>query len=302
MPPNSGVIFHENNPRLRCLDTGMSNDPRYSPPSPPVDNVSLPPSLPGISIESGLHMCNGKRSIYLGMLRKFQSSKRDGQNEIRAFLADGDLDSAGRMAHSMKSVAAIIGASDLSAVARALEEAITNNLGDQLEALVARYSHALNLVINGLDAAFSGVEAVPATVQTAPVKPDDLESSETILLAEDDRMQMELTTNILESTGYKVLKAHDGVEAVELFIKHQDHIDLVIMDALMPKMTGKRAWDEINSIRPGVKACFVSGYTNEISGGKLAVDYSLPFISKPVMPATLLRTVREILDSADSTH
>lgn len=70
------------------------------------------------------------------------------------------------------------------------------------------------------------------------------------------------------------------------------------MDALLPKMTGKRAWDEIHAIRPDVKACFVSGYTNEISGGKLAVDYSLPFISKPVLPETLLRTVREIMDGA----
>ena len=64
----------------------------------------------------------------------------------------------------------------------------------------------------------------------------------------------------------------------------------------MPKMTGKQAWNEISELRPNVRGCFVSGYANEIISGKLAIDFSLPFISKPVMPETLLRKVREILD------
>lgn len=275
----------------------MSDDILTCPPSTSPGNVSMLPPLPGIDREVGLHMCNCDHSFYEGLLHKFRTSKRESLNEIRALLADGNIDGAGRMAHSMKSVAATLGASDLSLAARLLEEAITERIDDQMEARMAQYAQALHFVINGLDATYAGTEMLSAMPAITPVP----QVCETILLAEDDRMQMELTTNILESSGYKVLKAHDGVEAVELFTQYQDNIDLVIMDALMPKMTGKRAWDEINSIRPGVKACFVSGYTNEISGGKLAVDYSLPFLSKPVMPATLLRTVREILDSASST-
>jgi len=120
--------------------------------------------------------------------------------------------------------------------------------------------------------------------------------SETILLADDDDMLMEITTSHLESNGYTVLQAHDGAEAVDIFRKHGDEIDLVILDAIMPKMTGKQAWNEISELRPNVRGCFVSGYANEIISGKLAIDFSLPFISKPVMPVTLLRKVREILD------
>jgi signal transduction histidine kinase len=120
--------------------------------------------------------------------------------------------------------------------------------------------------------------------------------TETILLAEDDEMLMEITANHLESSGYRVLKAFNGAEAVEIFSNHLDEIDLVMLDAIMPKMTGKQAWNEIRELRPGVKACFISGYTHDIIGGKIAVDFSLPFISKPVMPATLLKKVREILD------
>lgn len=120
--------------------------------------------------------------------------------------------------------------------------------------------------------------------------------TETILLAEDDEMLMEITANHLESSGYRVLKAFNGSEAVEIFSNHLDEIDLVMLDAIMPKMTGKQAWDEIRELHPGVKACFISGYTHDIIGGKIAVDFSLPFISKPIMPATLLKKVREILD------
>jgi CheY-like chemotaxis protein len=123
-----------------------------------------------------------------------------------------------------------------------------------------------------------------------------LRGNETILLAEDDEMLLEITANSLESKGYKVIRACDGIEAVALFSENADEIKLVLLDAIMPKMTGKQAWDEIKELRPDVKACFVSGYTNEIITGKLAVDFSVPFVSKPVMPDILLKKVRDILD------
>lgn len=125
----------------------------------------------------------------------------------------------------------------------------------------------------------------------------ELRGTETILLAEDDDMLLEITTNCLESSGYTVVQARDGAEAVALFEQHADDIDLVLLDAIMPKMTGKQAWNEISELRPGMKACFVSGYANEIISGKVAVDFNVPFISKPVMPRVLLQKVREILDA-----
>ena len=131
---------------------------------------------------------------------------------------------------------------------------------------------------------------------------DPLNGSETILLAEDDIMVMDITTHHLESRGYRVLQARNGVEAVEIFKNRGDEIDLVILDAIMPKMTGKQAWELIRSMRPDVKSCFVSGYTHEVISGKVAVDYSVPFLSKPIKPETLLRKVREILDGEVTNH
>ena len=134
--------------------------------------------------------------------------------------------------------------------------------------------------------------AIPAKLNNSAL----LRGSETILLAEDDPMLMEITTHHLENNGYRVLQARDGVEAVEVFKRHVKEIDLVLLDAIMPKMTGKKAWDDIKSIRPDVKACFISGYSADIMSGKIAIDYSLPFLSKPVMPEVLLKKVRSILD------
>jgi len=80
-----------------------------------------------------------------------------------------------------------------------------------------------------------------------------LRGSETILLAEDDLMLMEITTQHLENNGYRVFQARNGVEAVEVFNQHVEEIDLVVLDAIMPKMTGKKAWDNIKSVRPDVE-------------------------------------------------
>jgi signal transduction histidine kinase len=142
-------------------------------------------------------------------------------------------------------------------------------------------------------------ESEQSSVILAEIDRNSPFGTETILLADDDEMLMEINSHHLESSGYRVYQAFDGAEAVEIFRNHADEIDLVILDAIMPKMTGKQAWDNICEIRPNIKACFFSGYANEIISGKIAVDYSLPFIAKPVMPGVLLRKVREILDGVN---
>lgn len=260
-------------------------------------------ALPGISIKTGLRMCNCNRSLYREMLQKFQTTKRNDQHEIRSLLLAGERDTAAGMAHSMKSVAGILGAAELSTAAGRLNEAIAKNMHEQLEARMDDYSRALTQVVNGLDSAFGSDLPIPEgcgqkEVPAAAGDKNHLRGSETILLAEDDQMVMDSTADLLESSGYSVIKACDGAEAVQLFEKHQEEIDLILMDALMPKMTGKQAWNKISSIRPNVKCCFVSGYATDIIGGKLAIDYSLPFISKPVEPATFLKTIRRILDGS----
>ena len=119
----------------------------------------------------------------------------------------------------------------------------------------------------------------------------------TILVAEDDDSVRNLTRSVLEGFGYTVITAVDGEDALAKFSEHQERIDLLLLDVIMPKRNGRMAFDEIQKIRPGTKVLFTSGYSAEVIHDKGVTD-SLNFISKPVSPRDLLRKVKEILDAA----
>jgi two-component system cell cycle sensor histidine kinase/response regulator CckA len=76
----------------------------------------------------------------------------------------------------------------------------------------------------------------------------------------------------------------------------KDGIQLLILDLIMPKKSGKEAYDEIKKIRPDVKALFTSGYAIDIIKRKGLLEEGFNFISKPISPKGLLRKVREVLD------
>ena len=119
--------------------------------------------------------------------------------------------------------------------------------------------------------------------------------TETLLLAEDDEAVRELMTTVLSEHGYTVIKAVDGDEAVALFNTHHP-IDLLILDSVMPRKNGRQAYDDISSVRPGIKVIFTSGYTKDVVLDKGIEEKQFDFIAKPVSIETLLRTVREVLD------
>ncbi len=120
--------------------------------------------------------------------------------------------------------------------------------------------------------------------------------AETILIAEDDEAVRSLAQHVLEKNGYETLVARDGDEAVVKFRESNDNIQLLILDLIMPKKNGKEAYDEIRQLRPDIKAIFISGYTAEAIRKKGIFQDDFDFISKPVLPSTLLCKVREVLD------
>ncbi len=106
----------------------------------------------------------------------------------------------------------------------------------------------------------------------------------------------QVTGQILEESGYKVIEAVDGEDAIEKFRENKDRIQLIILDAIMPRKGGKMAYDEIREDSPDIKALFMSGYTAETVGKDGILEEGLNFISKPVAPTELLRKIREVLD------
>lgn len=120
--------------------------------------------------------------------------------------------------------------------------------------------------------------------------------TETILIAEDNEEVRELTKNVLEQYGYRVIEASNGEEAVNKYREHREHVQLVIMDVIMPRKSGKEAVDEISRINPAVKVLFTSGYAAEALDVKSILQEKIDFISKPVAPNSLLTRIRGILD------
>ena len=136
-------------------------------------------------------------------------------------------------------------------------------------------------------------EAAPETKEVAP----DLKGgTETILLAEDNPDIRRMTSHTLAMSGYTVIEAADGRDAVEKFRKYQDKIKLIILDVVMPEKNGKEAYEETRTMRRDVKALFMSGYTSDVVLDKGVFAKGLDFIAKPIAPNDLLHKVRNILD------
>jgi CheY-like chemotaxis protein len=123
-------------------------------------------------------------------------------------------------------------------------------------------------------------------------------NGETVLLAEDSESVRKSNREILENFGYAVIEASDGVDAIEKFDRHKDQINILILDVIMPKKSGKEVYDIVKNLKPDVKVLFTSGYTADIITRKGLLDEKLHFIAKPVSPRALLTKIREVLSNA----
>lgn len=104
----------------------------------------------------------------------------------------------------------------------------------------------------------------------------------TILVVDDDPDVRSSSGEILqEFFGYRVIEAVDGVDAVEVFRRHADQIQVILMDASMPRMNGGEALDAIKAIRPEVKAILASGYSESMNRETFQAHGFLTYLKKP---------------------
>jgi len=123
-----------------------------------------------------------------------------------------------------------------------------------------------------------------------------LEGTETILLVEDEEQMLRLCRTALQRLGYTVIAAHTPGEAILLCEKHDGDIPLLITDVIMPAMNGKELKERVETLRPGIKVIYTSGYTANVITRRGVLSEGARFIQKPFPPNDLARKVRNALD------
>ena len=120
--------------------------------------------------------------------------------------------------------------------------------------------------------------------------------SETILLVEDERSILKMTTIMLESLGYRVLPANTPREAIQLAETYDGEIHLLVTDVVMPEMNGRVLGERILSVYPDLEHLFMSGYTANVIAHHGVLDEGVNFLQKPFSKKELGAKVRQTLD------
>jgi len=123
-----------------------------------------------------------------------------------------------------------------------------------------------------------------------------LGGTETILLVDDENTVTDVVEKALTLIGYQVILARRGKEAVEVYRNNQHRIALVVLDMIMPDMSGGKTYDLLKEINPLVKVILSSGYSFNGEAAKIVARGCSGFIQKPYGIKELSQAIREILD------
>jgi CheY-like chemotaxis protein len=140
--------------------------------------------------------------------------------------------------------------------------------------------------------------AVSPLTTTGSFRVMPVNTTATILLVEDGESVRRLASRILTRAGHTVIEAANGREALEVAARHEGEIDLILTDVVMPELNGRELVDRIRESRPGIRALYMSGYTDDeiVRRGLLSSD--MAFIEKPFTSARLLERVQGVLQGA----
>src|SRR6266571_4899733 len=169
----------------------------------------------------------------------------------------------------------------------------------QSEGYITAYSepgHGTTFKIYLPRAAAPGAASPTPPAPPAPQGKATAGGSETILVVEDEEAVRSLSRRALEASGYTVLAAADGPDAVRLLERYRGPIHLVLTDVIMPGMNGRELAQRLVQRRPGLRVLYMSGYPGDAIVHRGALEPGTAFLQKPFMPEDLARKVREVLD------
>lgn len=121
--------------------------------------------------------------------------------------------------------------------------------------------------------------------------------NETVLLVEDEEMVRDMAKEILQESGYQVLEAKHGHEALLIAEQHHGPIHLMLSDVVMPQMSGRELAEQLTPLRREMKVLYMSGYTDDAIVHHGVLDEGMAFIGKPFTPNALAHKLREVLNA-----
>jgi len=133
-----------------------------------------------------------------------------------------------------------------------------------------------------------------------PVHPEEsqdkiIRGTETVLIVDDEKLVIDVGSQMLSKLGYQVLVANNGDEAIEIYRTRQDSIKLVILDMIMPKMSGSETFDRLKAIDTNVCVLLSSGYSINGEATAIMKKGCHGFIQKPFNLEQLSQKVRTVL-------
>ena len=139
--------------------------------------------------------------------------------------------------------------------------------------------------------------AVPASDSSVTARG----AGETVLVVDDEPAVRVVTKRILQRSGYAVLEAAGGVEALDALREHPGPVHLLLTDVIMPEMNGREVAQRVRGQRPGIRIVYMSGYSPEAIAHDGLLDEGAAFVRKPFESGLLLQTVRRALNTTEQT-
>ncbi len=133
----------------------------------------------------------------------------------------------------------------------------------------------------------------PPKDQVRPAE-EPVKSTKTILWVDDEKTGLEIGTQILEHLGYQVIEANNGMEAVAQYRKAHDRIDVVVLDMVMPEMSGVETFERIKSDFPEAKILMASGYLLDAEARRMLEHGADGFVKKPFVIDELHQAIEKV--------
>ncbi|MEI6987192.1 MAG: response regulator, partial [Rhodospirillaceae bacterium] len=260
-------------------------EPTSQPPAPPQPTV-LPDQLPPFDLEPALARTNGKPKLLRKMLVGFAAKYANAGAELWKHLAEGRIEEAERLAHSLKGIAATLEAKDLAAAAAFLEHAFRAGHTENLAPLIKAVERELAPAI----AAAASLEAPQAALPEPPKRAVKTYPAGTprprVLVVDDETANIELLAEIC-GDAHEILTASDGMVALEIAASTKP--DVILLDVMMPGIDGYEVCRRLKAepLTANIPVIFITGLGDvaaETRGLELgAADY----VTKPISPAAV---------------